>query len=206
MNDIFSYSDLTSIEEKSGCYCWYIDWSRIRKSDYENDVNRRVKLINSIFKVYSPNPIFINSHKQMFEKTQYFGETYSGLIKYDGFRTFNSDSIVCQNYDVFMSFINFVNSLIIPIYIGKSKNLNRRIKQHVDFLENVNITRLSSNEEGIESLKNFSERFSIILDENKTLGLKKNMLSVKIIYLDEALITDFEYNVNYIFKPLFGLK
>ena len=103
--------------------------------------------------------------------------------------------------------MNFVNSLIIPIYIGKSKNLNRRLKQHVDFLNNSKTYKSSTIENvDIDALKNFSDRFGNILNECAHLGLRTNMLSVQIIYLEEKLITEFESNLNYIFKPLFGLK
>jgi len=207
MQEIFKYSDIDSIIEKPGCYCWYIDWTRIRKSDFENDQLKRENIINAIFKVYSPNPIFINATRKIYEKTQYFGETYFGTLKYDDSQKNSVISKISSDTNLFFTFLHFTNSLIIPLYIGKSKNLKRRIKQHVDYLEDTkSINNIDLDISDNEALKNFSERFGRILNECVTLELRTNMLSVKLVYLKEDEITEFESNLNYLYKPLFGLK
>jgi hypothetical protein len=57
-----------------------------------------------------------------------------------------------------------------------------------------------------EILKNFSQRFNKILQRNRVLGLRDHMLSIKVIYLPEELISSFEKNLNYIYKPIFGIR
>jgi len=207
MLEYFSYSDTGKIKESPGCYSWYIDWTKIRRKDFEYDLNKRVDLINAIFKVYTPNPIFVNATRKMNYKTQYFGELYVGALEHKENRTINSSSRLALDYNLFLNFLDFTKSLIIPLYIGKSKNLNRRIKQHVEYLEDAKtILNFDIEKSEKEELKNFSERFSIIAKDCSNLGLRTNMLSVKIVYLDEDSITEFESNLNYLYKPLFGLK
>ena len=207
MQQIFSYSEFPNVEEKAGCYSLFLDWTRIRKSDFESDLQKRADLINAIFRVYTPNPIFLNAHRQFFDKKQNFGETYSGDIKYDDIRSINLPSQFVENFEVFLAFLDFVKTLIIPLYIGKSKNLNRRLKQHRDYLTTQSFgTSYEIDIEEIERFKNFSDRFSSILKENKLLGLRTSMLSARIVYLKDSEITEFETNLNYIYKPLFGLR
>lgn len=203
----FSYHQCDSIEAKSGCYSWFIDWTHIRKTDFEYDELKRVKLIEAIYEVYSPNPISIEAFREGFGKKQMFGEVYSGGISIVGGKSTKNIINICKNSNVFFSYLDFVNSLKIPLYIGKSKNLNRRIKQHLDFLDDFGLISLTvSDEEEREVLKNFSQRFQSVLTVCSDLGLRPNMLSVNIIYIEEDIITDFEYHLNRVYRPLFGLK
>lgn len=207
MQKIFSYSEFSKIEEKAGCYCIYLDWSRIREADFKNDIQKRLDLINAIFKVYTPNPIFVNATRKFFDKKQSFGENYSGTITYDEIRAINLPSTTVENFNCFIAFLEFLQTLIIPLYIGKTKNLNRRLTQHMDYLGSKKLsldTDLDSNDK--EKFKKFSDRFSNIFNQCKTLGLKTTMISSRIVYLEESQITEFESNLNYIYKPLFGLR
>ena len=207
MLESFSYSDIVKIKDQPGCYCWYIDWTKIRRTDFENEVDKRTDLINSIFKVYAPNPIFINATRQFYDKVQYFGDIYEGTLDYKSIRSDSSISRLAKEYKLFLSFLDFTEALIIPLYIGKSKNLNRRIKQHVEYLEDAKSISFFENENTEkEELKNFSERFGMILKDCGILGLRTNMLSLKIVYLEEENISEFEANLNYLYKPLFGIK
>jgi hypothetical protein len=207
MLEYFSYSDINKIKETPGCYCWYIDWTKIRRKDFENDIKKRVDLVNAIFKVFTPNPIFVNATRKINSKNQYFGENYEGTLEHKGNRINNLNSKLALDYNLFLSFLDFTQSLIIPLYIGKSKNLNRRIKQHVEYLEDAKaILNFDIETFEKEELKNFSERFSMITKDCSNLGLRTNMLSVKLVYLEEDSITEFESNLNYLYKPLFGIK
>jgi len=207
MIDCISYSDISKIKEKPGCYSWFIDWTNIRHSDFEKDTNKRLDLINAIFKVYEPNPIFVNATRQLNERTQQFGDIYEGILDYRNNKTFNSTNRIANDFNLFLIFLNFTKCLIIPLYIGKSKNLNRRIKQHVEYLEDAKTLINSDLEKSDkEDLKNFSDRFSLIAKDCTSLGLRTNMLSVNLVYLEEENITEFESNLNYLYKPLFGIK
>jgi hypothetical protein len=207
MKKNFSYSEFSKIEEKAGCYCIYLDWSRIREEDFKNDIQKRLDLINAIFKVYTPNPIFVNATRQFFDKKQSFGESYSGPITYDEIRVIVLPCTIVENFSSFFAFLEFLQTLIIPLYIGKTKNLYRRLAQHMDYLSTKKLsldTDLDGNEK--EKFTKFSDRFSIIFNECKILGLKTTMISSRIVYLEESQITEFESNLNYIYKPLFGLR
>jgi hypothetical protein len=164
-------------------------------------------LIEAIYKVYSPNPFWIEAYRGRGGKKQMFGEDYSGEISFVGSKTTASFASICENFDIFLGYLDFVNTLKIPLYIGKSKNLNRRIKQHLDFLDDYGLISLTvPDEEEREVLKNFSQRFQSVLKVCAGLGLRPNMLSVNIIYMEEGKITDFEYHLNRVYRPLFGLK
>lgn len=203
----YSYIQSDCIEAKPGCYSWFIDWTHIRKSDFEYDKVKRVKLIEAINEVYTPNSFSIDAYREGVGNQQKFGEIYSGNMSFVGSKSSKNFSNICENYDTFLGYLGFVNSLIIPLYIGKSKNLNRRIKQHLDFLDDIGLISLTvPDEEERDVLKNFSQRFQNILTLCADLGLRPNMLSVNIIYLEEEKITDFEYHLNRVYRPLFGLK
>jgi hypothetical protein len=205
MIDDFPYSAFDNIKEESGCYCWYIDWARIRPSDFEMDVKKRVNLVNAMFKLYAPNPIWVDGVKMLNKTKQSFGEMYEGKLESKLLRSNDSYCKLATDIFLFWSFLEFSKSLIIPLYIGKSKNLKLRIKQHTAYLFNPNadITYETSEK---EILKNFSERFNNVAKECGNLGLKPHMLSVKLIYLKEENISEFESNLNYLYKPLFGIK
>lgn len=207
MLECFSYSEVSKIKQASGCYCWYIDWTQIRRKDFEDDINKRIDLLNAIFKVYTPNPIFVSATRKMQTKTQHFGEYYEGTLEHKENRTNDLNSKIALDYNLFSCFLDFTQSLIIPLYIGKSKNLNRRIKQHIEYLEDTKIVFSSDIEKfEKEELKNFSERFSMIAKDCGYLGLRTNMLSVKLVYMEEDSITEFESKLNYLYKPLIGIK
>lgn len=207
MQSIFSYSEFSKIEERAGCYTIFLDWSRIRESDFANDIQKRTDFLNAIFKVYMPNPIFVNASRHLFDKKQSFGESYSGSIKHDDIRELVLPCSIVDNFNTFLAFLEFLKTLIIPLYIGKTKNLNRRLKQHVDYLSSHNLSaEVDLENSEVDRLKNFSERFSYTLNECKTLGLRTVMISARIVYLEENEITEFESNLNYIYKPLFGLR
>ena len=207
MSKSFSFADFEQIEEQPGCYGLYIDWNRIKESDFQNDANRRSDFINAIFKVYAPNPIFINAARQIFNKKQYFGEHYEGTLSYSEIRINDIESRLSKSYTLFRAFLEFTNFFVVPIYIGKSKNLNRRIKQHMYYLENSKIINdLETESADVDSFKNFSERFAFIMKDCTPLGLRTAMFSVRLVYLEENEITEFESNLNYLYRPLFGLK
>jgi len=203
----FLYYELVNILPKAGCYSWYIDWTQIKTHEYEHDYSKRTKFIEAIIDVYSPNPLFAHAVREGLGNTQEFGEKYEGTL--DFIRGLRRENIIkiAENFDVFIGFLNFVSSLIIQLYIGKSKNLNKRIKRHLNFLNDAD----SQSDSEIEStereiLKNFSQRFNKTLKANRPLGLRDHMLSVKVIYLPEEFISEFEKNLNYIYKPMFGIR
>jgi hypothetical protein len=208
MTEDFPYSAFNNIKEEPGCYCWYIDWTNIRLSDFEKNKVNRLNLLRAIFDVYAPNSIYVEASRKFYERTQHFGEKYEGpigYIKHDKLPSMTE--FLAEDFNLFKAFIYSTKSLIIPIYIGKSKNLKSRIKQHVEFINlkeavgNLGIDNLEQ-----EVLKNFSERFKNLKKKFSNLGLRQNMLSVKLIYMAEDKITEFESSLNHLYKPLFGIK
>jgi hypothetical protein len=151
--------------------------------------------------------LFAHAVREGHGNTQEFGEKYEGTL--DFIRVLHRENIIkiAEDFDVFMGFLNFVTSLVVPLYIGKSKNLNQRIKRHLNFLNDADSqgdTDIESTER--EILKNFSQRFNKTLKANRPLGLRDHMLSVQVIYLPEEFISEFEKNLNYIYKPMFGIR
>jgi len=203
----FLYHEIDNILPKAGCYSWYIDWTQIKAQDYEHEESKRTKFIEAIIDVYSPNPLSAHAFRKGHGNTQEFGEKYEGTL--DFISIFRGGNIIkiTENFDIFIGFLNFVTSLIVPLYIGKSRNLNQRIKRHINFLNDAD----SQTDPDIETsereiLKNFSQRFNNTLKENRPLGLRDHMLSVQVIYLPEEFISEFEKNLNYIYKPMFGIR
>ncbi len=204
---IYLYHELHNIFPKPGCYCWFIDWSQIQKQEYKNDEAKRRGLIKAIADVYSPNSLSVQTIREGIGNIQEFGEIYEGTLDFTGSLSEKDIVNVAKDFDVFLSYLQFVSSIIFPLYIGKSKNLNQRIKRHIDYLNDAdNQSNIELEISEREILKNFSQRFNKTLQKNKFLGLREHMLSIKVIYMEEELISSFEKNLNYIYKPIFGIR
>jgi hypothetical protein len=203
----YLYYEFDKILSGPGCYIWYIDWTQIKQQDYQQDHTKRINLIEAIFDVYSPNSLYVEAKREGFGNNQEFGELYAGSLN---IRTKDQQILiqdVTSDFELFCSFLKTVTEIVVPLYIGKSKNLNQRIKQHVDFLNDADNQKHSDLEIfDRELLKNFSQRFNRNLQINKHKGLRDHMLGVKVIYLPENYISEFEKNLNFIYKPFFGIR
>jgi hypothetical protein len=204
---VYLYHELHNILPSSGCYCWFIDWSQIQKQEYKNSESKRRGLIQAIANVYSPNSLLVKASREGLGNIQEFGESYEGALIFSGCLSEKDIVNVSRDFDVFYSYLGILSSIIFPLYIGKSKNLNKRVRRHIDYLNDAdNQSNLDLDYSEQEILKNFSQRFNKILQRNRVLGLRDHMLSIKVIYLPEELISSFEKNLNYIYKPIFGIR
>ena len=163
--------------------------------------------MEAIFDVYSPNSLYVEVRREGFGNNQEFGELYKGSLDIRTKDQNLSINDITSDFEIFFNFLKCVSETVVPLYIGKSKNLHQRIKQHVDFLNDADNQKHSDLEQlDRELLKNFSQRFNRTLQKNKHKGLRDHMLAVKMIYLSEFFISEFEKNLNFIYKPLFGIR
>jgi hypothetical protein len=205
MENVFSRDNLDSVQEKPGCYIWFLNVARIREKDFEEEQSRK-NLLEALFSIHQPNSMHVNISRLHKDKMQQFGENYSGPVHI-------ADSLILQNSEIvtnkdsFLSFLQITGSLPIPLYIGKSENLYRRIRQHNLFLKGMaSPTNPLINQQEYDSLRNFSERFNNIIEKHRSSGISLNMLHVKVIYLPLNAIADFETNLNRLYKPILGIK
>jgi hypothetical protein len=204
IRDIYSRDKIEQISEAPGCYIWYFNISRIREEDFTEEQSRK-NLLEALFSIHQPNSMYVSVSRLLKkDKVQQFGENYNGHVCIDE-ESLLSFSEIVTNEDTFKLFLQITGSLPIPIYIGKSENLNRRLKQHDLFLQNIPSSDNLTQEE-YDSLKNFSERVNNIMEKHRISGIHPNMLHVKVVYLPLDAISNFETNLNRLYKPILGIK
>lgn len=205
MVEVFTRDKIQDIKYEPGCYIWFFNYARIRKSNFETK-EARMKFLEAIYGIHQPNSLKIEATKLYNRMKQHFGEEYSGIIEINNNQYHNFFEIA-ENNESFYSFLEVIGTNPIPLYIGKSENLKNRIYQHNQFLEHIPPTSNSSaTEEEYVLLKNFSERINKFMHDYKSFGISLNMLSVKILYLPTESITSFENSLNRLYKPILGIK
>lgn len=206
MGKIFSRDKVDLVQEVPGCYIWYFNIARIREEDF-TEVQSRKNLLEAVFSIHQPNSMSVNvSRLLQKDKVQQFGENYSGYVSIDDQSVISFSEIV-TNADTFKLFLQITESLPIPLYIGKSENLKRRLNQHNSFLQSIPSSYNSQlTQEEYDSLKNFSERVNNIIEKHRSSGIHPNMLHVKVIYLPSDAIANFETSLNRLYKPILGIK
>lgn len=190
------YNEIRKVKEEPGLYAWYMDYNVEMQSDsYQNF------FISKLFDL---------------KITGNLGETYEGKIS-----QIKSNENIQSNFnkDLFKIATELIN---IPIYIGISKNLYKRLSKHRDLLEgysndevdqphlmnqdkinsdNIDENKIDTNEES----KYFAQRLGRQLEK---LNLSKKHLRVKIIYCDtsitKAQLLNTEFLLNRTYYPILG--
>jgi hypothetical protein len=199
----FPYSQFNKIPAVSGCYIWVIDWSRLILHDFKS-LQKRKSLLETIQRIYAPNPIELFANRLFLETQQQFGEDYQGILKITSkFANLNDWEIIAEDDELFKNVITIISDIEIPLYIGKSININSRIQQHLSLFNGINSIEDTIDQEN-EKVKLFGDRLNLLLKENEY--LKHFILSVVIYELPQDKLIIAEKYLNQIYKPLLGIK
>lgn len=198
----YSFSKFDMIPSEPGCYVWVLDWSRILSYGFDN-YEDRIELLETIQRVYAPNPIIIKANRLFLETQQQFGEEYNGTIRVSNqINIFDDLDKIAREIDTTKSLLTILSEVELPLYIGKTINLNSRIQQHNKVFDEIPF--IETGEQDIDKIKIFGDRIKHLFLNNKK--LQKQMLSVIIYQITQDKILSFEKYLNLIYKPILGIK
>jgi hypothetical protein len=195
----FRIQDRDNINDVLGIYAWHLKLKEI-------DESRAIKLFeifNSFDIKLSGNTIYNNTYK--------FGDSFEGNFN----RKIQTDEIRKRLNNIDIELLTcFLKHNSIPLYIGRSKKLRKRISEHYKgYLEAMPL--ISSNSKRLESIEfeedseeessYFGKRLARL---NKEKWFNPNELIIHIYENNEKefdKIKNTEYYLNRLYKPILGL-
>ena len=197
----FGFSSLDSVPETMGLYSWHLKLSYIPSNVYQRS-SKMQKLHFSL----NREELELNASRRLFGHLK-FQEKYEGRL--------TRKKLDLSNYDIDDSIgcIQTVfNELSLPIYIGKSRQLNTRLRQHSEaYIEAQSIDPISSEFSEIEfdTTKESSYFGSRLADLNSDTWFLESELFVKVYEAETESyeqISTAEYYLNRTLKPLLGIN
>jgi hypothetical protein len=189
--------EIESLEnEIEGVYSWHLKPKRL-------DENKIIKLFE-VFNKFEMK-LFGNS---VFNSSSKFGDKFEGeLIRLKGNIDISS-KVKSIDKDFIISFLNF-NS--IPLYIGRSKNIKKRLNQHYEgYLDAMTANFLSTmgqefEDDSDEESGYFGMRLANL---NNGKWFNDNELFIKYYSkpnLDYDSVKDIEFYLNRLYRPILGI-
>ena len=192
----FSEVSNKRIDATNGWYYWYIDWKSVNISQL-NSASERLEVIQRIISFYTEH--FLSSTLKNSE--QQFGLEYNNIqFKINLRETFSKEErhlkVISESSDQFMTWLELLTLLKIPIYFGMSTTLEARLGQHIKSLS-----------EGKGSNEDFGRRFIQRMEEMKLRKILLPMnLRVVILTIQNSETSAIERLTNIILKPINGIK
>jgi hypothetical protein len=188
-------SNIDEIEEEiEGIYIWFLKPKNLN----EEKCLKFFHAFNNFEIKLEGMSVLNNSSK--------FGDIFKGKIL-----RIEKEEIEKRIENVDLNFIlEFTKNNPIPLYLGKSRNLKKRIKQHYDgYLDKKNIpSNVFSKFENDTDLESsfFGSRLS---EFNSPIWFGENELTIGIYYdksLSSEQITELEFFLNRFYKPILGIN
>jgi hypothetical protein len=199
--------DINSINDNAiGIYSWHLKPKRL-------DENKLLK----IYEVFNTLEVSL-SGKSFYKNNTKFGDKFDGILN----RKLDSEGLSNKINDIDKSFINdFFKINSTPLYIGRSKDLKRRLNQHYNsYINAISINfRMSIVKKNEESLQENFEKIIDLDEESSYFGNRLANFNTGKWFTDDELIIryyeqsdliydqikDIEFYLNRLYKPILGL-
>jgi hypothetical protein len=183
-------------DETQGIYSWHLKPKRL-------DENKILKL----FEAFNKFEMKLTG-SAIFNQTSKFGDKFEGKLNRNNGIVDVSENIKSLNIDFLITFLK-ENSF--PLYIGRSKNIKKRLTQHYNIYRNAMTTNFLATM--IQEFDNDTDEESgyfgmRLANLNQDRWFLENELFIK-YYSNEELnydsIKEIEFFLNRFYKPILGL-
>lgn len=202
--NVYLISKLDEVPERPGLYAWYLKLAKGK--EMYNEFHS--VMVHRILDVEASGELGEKYSGKMGRKDFEFEKKYRRRSNRENFRF---ENIFLTDEQVSMVTATFAP----PIYIGISRNLHNRLREHKRELEtslnsinkNTNNEIPDFNSDSASESSAFGERIARVLRDKNYIGT--NSLFIKTVEFDNIQkeeLFDIEYFLNRTFTPIFGKK